>query len=218
MSTLQEYYSIEELKLLINACQVAELSDSKLKKAIYDKDRRADPKTRQKILDYDNKRANDPFVKKMRADRARISRSTKEFKEKRRKYKKSLYYNNILYKMDHLLRTSINSQIKRNLFKKNKNVGNIYYLIGCSISSLKEYIERNFAAGMSWDNRGEYWHIDHIMPLSLATNSEELIMLSHYTNLRPLLAQENMSKSDRLPDSIPPNFPYWQHFLHHFEL
>ena len=37
--------------------------------------------------------------------------------------------------------------------------------LGCSIQELKRHLERQFAAGMSWDNYGE-WHIDHIRPLA----------------------------------------------------
>ena len=51
---------------------------------------------------------------------------------------------------------------------------------------------------MKWDNRGLYngelnhgWDIDHIKPLSLAKNGEELISLMHYTNLQPLCSKIN---------------------------
>lgn len=39
-------------------------------------------------------------------------------------------------------------------------------------------------------------HVDHICPCSQATTEEELLKLQHYTNLRWLPAEENLSKSD----------------------
>lgn len=91
------------------------------------------------------------------------------------------------------------------------------FYFGCSPEFYIKHIEYQFTEGMSWDNYKE-WQIDHILPLSLGNNEQDWVMLNHYTNLRPMWAVENTSKSDSLPDSIPPNFPHWQHFLHHFEL
>ena len=55
---------------------------------------------------------------------------------------------------------------------------------------------------MTWENYGEdeeknkvkAWHIDHIIPLSSAKSEDELIALSHYTNLQPLWAMDNLKK------------------------
>ena len=72
-------------------------------------------------------------------------------------------------------------------------------LVGCSWEELKIYIENQFIDGMSWDNHGQFgWHLDHIIPLSSAKNEEELIKLSHYTNLQPLWWDENLKKSNKV--------------------
>lgn len=52
---------------------------------------------------------------------------------------------------------------------------------------------------MSWDNRSK-WHVDHIIPISLAQNKEEVILLSHYLNLRPMWAKDNIVKSNMIED------------------
>ena len=55
---------------------------------------------------------------------------------------------------------------------------------------------------MTFDNHGFYgWHIDHIIPLSTAKTEEDIIKLCHYTNLQPLWAEENLSKSDKILDT-----------------
>ena len=72
-------------------------------------------------------------------------------------------------------------------------------VIGCSLEFLKEYIEKQFILGMSWENYGRYgWHIDHIIPLSSANTEEEVYKLCHYTNLQPLWAEDNLRKSDKI--------------------
>ena len=69
--------------------------------------------------------------------------------------------------------------------------------LGCSWKQFTKHIESQFTDGMSWDNKSE-WHLDHVVPLSCATTIEGLEKLSHYTNIRPLWAAENLRKSDNL--------------------
>jgi hypothetical protein len=70
--------------------------------------------------------------------------------------------------------------------------------IGCTIEFLKEHIEKQFKDQMTWENYGSYWHIDHIIPLGLATTESELMQLLHYTNLQPLEASANILKAMKL--------------------
>jgi hypothetical protein len=71
-------------------------------------------------------------------------------------------------------------------------------IIGLSPNAFKRYIEKQFKPGMSWDNYGE-WHIDHIIPLSIARSEIAAIRLNNYTNLRPLWAVENQAKGGKIP-------------------
>lgn len=75
--------------------------------------------------------------------------------------------------------------------------------LGCSIEQLKDWIEKQFETGMSWDNYGNkegQWSIDHEYPLSLVDLSKrELVLpLVHYTNLQPMWHTKNMSKNNNL--------------------
>lgn len=70
-------------------------------------------------------------------------------------------------------------------------------ILGCSYIEFKNHIESQFQSGMSWENRNE-WHIDHIVPLDFAKDENEILKLNHYTNLRPLFATENLSKSNSI--------------------
>jgi hypothetical protein len=79
--------------------------------------------------------------------------------------------------------------------KQNKPFGT-NKLLGADFYTVKKHLESKFTEGMNWDKMGKYgWHIDHIKPLALASNKEELIELCHYTNLQPLWWKDNLKKN-----------------------
>ena len=73
-------------------------------------------------------------------------------------------------------------------------------LIGCSTNQLAKHLESQFKKGMDWMNYGSHWHIDHIIPVAAFdhTKPDQVKRCWHWTNLRPLEAEENMKKSDRI--------------------
>lgn len=75
-------------------------------------------------------------------------------------------------------------------------------MVGCSWLFLKRHIEKQFSKGMGWNNYGD-WHIDHVIPLSSAKSVAELIGLSHFSNLQPMWAIENLSKGAKIIDCQP---------------
>lgn len=66
-------------------------------------------------------------------------------------------------------------------------------ILGCSSEFFKTYIESKFTDNMSWDNMSE-WHLDHIIPLAVAKNKDDVIALCHYSNFQPLWAIDNIRK------------------------
>lgn len=99
-----------------------------------------------------------------------------------------------IFKLSFNVRKRIGKFLKTNNLKKNNKTFDIVEL---SPIELKGYLEKKFIEGMSWDNYGE-WHIDHIIPLSSATNEDEVYKLCHYTNLQPLWAEDNIKKSNKI--------------------
>ena len=72
--------------------------------------------------------------------------------------------------------------------------------IGCSPDFLRNHLEKQFRLGMTWDNHGEVWEVDHIIPLSawdFKNHPEHIFKASHYSNLQPLFRGENLTKKDR---------------------
>lgn len=73
-------------------------------------------------------------------------------------------------------------------------------MIGCTIEQLCKHIESKFKRGMTWENHGTRWHIDHIIPMAHFDLIEESQLLAscHYTNMQPMWAEDNLAKSDKL--------------------
>jgi len=73
-------------------------------------------------------------------------------------------------------------------------------LLGCTWQHAPEHIEAQFIDGMTWDNYGEYWQLDHIIPCAAYDLREpaEQYRCFNFRNLRPLEATANISKKDKL--------------------
>jgi hypothetical protein len=99
-----------------------------------------------------------------------------------------------VYQMAGRVRARMKAALTRNGFSKESTTAK---MLGCSWKQFTKHIESHFTDGMGWHNKSE-WHLDHILPLSCATTIEGLEKLSHYTNIRPLWAAENLRKSDNL--------------------
>jgi len=102
--------------------------------------------------------------------------------------------NDVLYRFKCNLSRSINRSIKNMGYSKNSTSIKV---LGCNWETFKNYIESIFRQGMTWGNYGA-WHIDHVIPLSAAKTEKQIKSLNHYTNLRPLWSQENLSKNDNI--------------------
>lgn len=125
-------------------------------------------------------------------------RNSEKYKQLRRERNKRKFNNRIqrdpLYKFRKSLGNSIRNSFRRGGFTKSSRS---YDILGEEWEVIKVHFESRFTPGMSWDNYGE-WHIDHILPISLATCEEDVIRLNHYTNLQPLWAKDNLLKSDNI--------------------
>lgn len=136
-----------------------------------------------------SRRSKDPIVQE------RVSRYNREWTKNnpgyRREYVKNKYHTDPSFKMSVLLRRRLSESVTRKGARTME-------LLGCPIVWLEVHLESLFKPGMSWDNHGPVWHIDHIKPCSAfdLTDLEQQKICFHWTNLQPLFALENKRKSD----------------------
>lgn len=103
-----------------------------------------------------------------------------------------------LFKLCHTLRNRTKEALKNGNFTKSQH---FHDYIGCTPLFCKEYLEKQFLPGMTWENHGigkGKWSIDHIIPLSSATTVEEIYKLCHYTNLQPMWSLDNIRKGKKI--------------------
>lgn len=177
------YYEQNKEKIKEREKQYREQNKEKIlaKKKQY----REDNKEKLKQYREDNK---DKMKEYRQINKERLSKQEKEYKNKRKQ-------EDALFKLRYVTRSNICNSIKKNGFKK---ISKTELILGCSFDFLKQYLESKFESWMNWNNHGLYngelnygWDIDHIVPLSRATNEDELLKLNHYTNLQPLCSKVN---------------------------
>lgn len=72
-------------------------------------------------------------------------------------------------------------------------------LVGCQWSELRMWLEFQFQDGMTWENYGPIWHVDHIKPCASfdLSDPKQQKECFNYKNLQPLFAVENIKKGAR---------------------
>lgn len=97
----------------------------------------------------------------------------------------------------------IRDALKTNFYTKAQST---MRYVGCTPRKLIAHLQGQFVEGMTWQNYGTEWEIDHHMPTS-AFNCGDLKQANvafHFTNLRPLWKHLNHAKSNLLHNTIPP--------------
>jgi hypothetical protein len=157
--------------------------------------KRCRTKRRRKLLKA--KHAKDTEAKrryiatKVERNRARLAAHP----EKRRAYHAKRMAEDVQYRIAYLLR----KRVKQVLRGERKSAPTLA-LLGCSLADFRKHIESKFKRGMTWENWGTKWHLDHIFPCDRfdLTRPEEQRRCFHWTNFQPLPAKVNCSKGAKI--------------------
>lgn len=141
-----------------------------------------------------------PEVKAKRA----AYKTTDAYAASRRKSQSRRYREDPDYRLKVILAVGV-----RIAMKGQKGWRSTFDLLGYTPAELRTHLETQFVPGMSWENYGRGWQIDHIVPQAMfdCAQPDQLRECWSLTNLQPLWKHLNQAKSDD-PFFILPN--NWQ--------
>jgi len=152
-------------------------------------------KNKEKILKYQKKyySLNKEFVKE-KVKKYRLENKIK-IRECKKKWKLKNWKENDEFRLKENLRHRIYMALKGTV-KSKKTMD----LLGTSIDNLWIHLEKSFKLGMTKDNYGKIWHVDHKIPCASfdLTKPKEQVKCFHFTNLQALFVKENLSKGAKL--------------------
>lgn len=116
-------------------------------------------------------------------------------------YKKNKRKTDTSFKLERNMRCRLYHAIRS---QKADKANRTFKLVGCKLAFLKGYLQAKFTEGMTWENYGHGWHVDHIKPCCSfdLTKEEEQRKCFHYSNLQPLWAEENLKKGGKYIKSL----------------
>jgi sugar-specific transcriptional regulator TrmB len=82
-------------------------------------------------------------------------------------------------------------------------------LVNYTVNELKRHLEKQFKDGMTWDNYGTYWHIDHKTPIAVFNYERPDDIDFHICwslkNLQPLEKTKNLIKNAKIDKPFQPS-------------
>lgn len=121
---------------------------------------------------------------------------------------KEKYQNDSIYRLGTIMSKGIYKSLKENKAEQHWET-----LVSYSLEDIKKHLEAQFDENMSWENMGEYWEIDHIIPINqfsdktkqITAESREFKICWSLMNLRPLNWLENRRRpkdGSDIPDEL----------------
>lgn len=109
------------------------------------------------------------------------------------KAQRKRYNNNPIHKFISVQRSRIGIALK------NKQKHSIEYL-GCDSEQYFNWLKYNFNEIYNFENYGEVWHIDHVIPIHIFNlkNDEEQLLAFNWRNTVPLLVNDNFKKGTNI--------------------
>lgn len=147
----------------------------------------------KKTFNEKNKEKNREWLRKWTNNNREHVNAEAKFRQRRRRAEDINFkiLGNLRHRIWLALRGNIKSQVTA-------------ALLGCSIEEFKTFLENQFKAGMTWENYGPIWHIDHIIPCVSFDLSQpkEQQKCFHYSNMRPLWATTDIAEEFGDTDTI----------------
>lgn len=183
---------------------------------IYDEARKDKKKEYNKIYNSKYYESNKEYLKeKQRKYYQSNKEHYYEYEKERSKRPERIEYtnkHNIKYRQENLEKIRKWDKQRHEQNKLNRNFSTAIYitlkdakanrhwedLVPYTLQQLKKHLEKQFDESMNWNNYGEYWEIDHIIPQNLfnitTAESRDFQICWSLMNLRPLEKSANRSR------------------------
>lgn len=120
----------------------------------------------------------------------------------RRKWMKKKLKEDFDFKMKQTVRSRIGHALRN---AGTSRQGKIKYL-NCDIQEYRKWLESQFDENMTWDNHGDYWEIDHVVPCAAfkfkSDDDEAIYQCFNWKNTRPLFKPHNGTKKAKIDYDI----------------
>ena len=142
---------------------------------------------------YKSKQSKDGLSSRCKFCQQKYDKKHREqIAERARKYRQEQIKNPI-FRLNESFSTSM-----RQALKKNKSGYHWENLVPYTLQELKKHLEQQFTSEMTWDNYGEYWEVDHIIPQNCfnftTAKDKDFQICWSLKNLRPLNWLENRQR------------------------
>lgn len=118
-----------------------------------------------------------------------------------RKYSYQRYHSNAEYKVSKIIRSYLQRVL--NITKEGKEDSS-YDVLGYTPAEFMDNMNDKLLEGMTWENHGEVWHIDHIIPVSrlVAEGVQDPKVINSLDNLLPMYSEHNKNKHAKTLDEF----------------
>lgn len=156
---------------------------------------------KEKIAFYreQNRERNKKYQKKYRKENK--DKSKKYYQKNKKKItaknvanNRKRYHSDPLFRLKQLTRGRLHQALKRKGIRKSKATLKYFK---CTWETLHQHIEMQFKQGMTWENHGSKWHVDHRIPFAAFKTEKGVSICSWYRNMQPLWKEENLTKKDK---------------------
>lgn len=107
------------------------------------------------------------------------------------------------------LRACMSARVNESLRKGTKAHQSWMRLVGYTVDQLKRHLEKQFKPGMTWENYGTVWHVDHKIPVAVFNFERpgdiDFRRCWSLKNLQPLEASKNHSKGGKIDKPFQPS-------------
>jgi len=102
-----------------------------------------------------------------------------------------------IFKMERRMRNRIYCAFKAQSHAKNNRT---WKYLECTAQEFQKWIEYQLYDGMTMENYGNFWHIDHVIPCSKfdLSDEEQIKKCFSWKNLRPFRSEKNNTKSNKI--------------------